>query len=64
MSGEGLTPHPAFDNACAELGGHFPIKTREAFVELTGDIAIEMLNKSALPSEEFEKISEFLSTLI
>ena len=38
-SGEGLTPHPAFDNACAELDGHLPIKTRDSFDQLTGDWA-------------------------
>ena len=38
-SGEGLTPHPAFDNACAELDGHLPIKTRDSFDQLTGEWA-------------------------
>ena len=56
FSGEGLLPHPAFDNACAELGGHLPIKTREEFDKLTGESALERLHTSKLTQEKFDSI--------
>ena len=34
-SAKGLQPHPAFDGAIAELGGHFPYKVREEWEKAT-----------------------------
>ena len=56
FSGEGLLPHPAFDNACAELDGHLPIKVREEFDKLTGESALERLHTSKLSKEKFDSI--------
>ena len=60
-SGEGLHPHPAFDNACAELGGHLPIKTRDSFDQLTGAWAYERLRTSSLAPQQLDEIVAVLS---
>lgn len=55
-SGEGLTPHPAFDNACAELDGHLPIKTPDSFEQLTGEWAYNRLRMSSLQPQILDEI--------
>jgi len=60
-SGEGLHPHPAFDNACAELGGHLPIKTRDSFDQLDGAWAYERLRMSSLAPQQLDEIVSVLS---
>ena len=61
-SGEGLTPHPAFDNACAELDGHLPIKTPDSFDQLTGEWAYNRLRMSSLQPQILDEIITAFTT--
>lgn len=62
-SAEGFEPAPSFDNACAELGGHLPIKVKSEFDELTGDRAEALLHNAALDEDTATKVQMFLSQI-
>ena len=62
-SAEGWEPDPAFDNACAELGGHLPIKVRQEFDSLTGEKAENLISRAKLSEDDKIKVDMFISQL-
>ena len=60
-SAEGKIPDPAFDNACAELAGHLPIKVKAEFDQLTGESAEKLISRAKLDEETAMKIEMFMS---
>lgn len=62
-SAAGFEPHPAFDNACAELEGHLPIKLKEEFDNMTGDRAEELMQTAKLDEKTAIFVNEFIAKL-
>ena len=55
---------PCFDVACIEVGGQFPIKTKEEFDNLTYEHAYSLLEKESLTKEEFSELSDQIKALL
>jgi len=56
-----VDPHPAFDGAVAEMGGHLPYKTEEEFDNATFTTALEHLRKGALlPNEVYDELEVWI----
>ena len=62
-SAAGWEPHPAFDNACAELEGFLPIKVKEEFDALTGDSAEALIHRAKLDEKTTVLVEEFMKKL-
>ncbi|CBY38295.1 unnamed protein product [Oikopleura dioica] len=62
-SAAGWEPHPAFDNACAELEGFLPIKVKEEFDSLTGDSAEALIHRARLDEKTTVLVEEFMKSI-
>ena len=62
-SAAGWEPHPAFDNACAELEGFLPIKVKEEFDSLTGDSAEALIHRAKLDEKTTTLVEDFMKCL-
>ena len=63
-STQGREPSPCSDVACVEIGGQFPVKTREEFESLTFENAFQLLKEESLTEVGFNLLLDEIASLL
>nr|XP_039273422.1 GDP-D-glucose phosphorylase 1-like isoform X1 [Styela clava] len=63
-SSKKLQPAEPFDVACIEVGGHFPVKAKASFEDLTNTKVSNCLKEAALEEDVFNDIVQYVKILL